>query len=526
MFQCHKCRSINYDEKDPFLCNACGFCKYAKFEYTLTTRACCAVDPIENEDDRKKAIFNINSLLDKADKVYKQLILNKPVLESWIMKISESGLGFENESTINSAAANGVAAGGSQVNQYIQQLALRYCGDCKNSFEELSKIIQKVMATRKELVTFDASRKGKVPLSAKGVATHSDATGPSNMKGKELVGMNNTGSIRRQSSRCFGCASASVEHCLTLLRALATKPDSREELYQQGLIQQLMEYNLRRGTTAMRHEVRKLICLLTCDNPEATDHLNSLLSDKVEMALKGQARGHLDLDESVRHDMTLLAVTLAREDTCWERRLKCVLKLFLLSTRGGGETDLRQSGGWAVHLSPSVMENITLPCLKILHDLAKPVGPSTKSKQFLGALPPPPSKSKGSKHQPFCRDISWLSKEGTSSNDMGTSLFGEGIDVERWISGDPDYSFSVWEQRNFNKKILPDRSKAAIVPSKAKGLGVEPAEMKPRRSSSPSITSEHLVGGSHKIETAIMETIGMYQNILVLSRAFYQHPGR
>ena len=25
--QCHKCRTINYDEKDPFLCNSCGFCK-------------------------------------------------------------------------------------------------------------------------------------------------------------------------------------------------------------------------------------------------------------------------------------------------------------------------------------------------------------------------------------------------------------------------------------------------------------------------------------------------------------------
>ena len=50
-------RAINYDEKDPFLCNACGFCKYAKFDYTLTARACCAVDPIETEDDRKKVRF-------------------------------------------------------------------------------------------------------------------------------------------------------------------------------------------------------------------------------------------------------------------------------------------------------------------------------------------------------------------------------------------------------------------------------------------------------------------------------------
>lgn len=47
-------RSINYDEKDPFLCNACGFCKYARFDFMLFAKPCCAVDPIENEEDRKK----------------------------------------------------------------------------------------------------------------------------------------------------------------------------------------------------------------------------------------------------------------------------------------------------------------------------------------------------------------------------------------------------------------------------------------------------------------------------------------
>jgi len=66
-------RSINYDEKDPFLCNACGFCKYAKFEYSLAVRPCCTVDPIENEEDRSKAILNVNSLLEKADIEYKKV---------------------------------------------------------------------------------------------------------------------------------------------------------------------------------------------------------------------------------------------------------------------------------------------------------------------------------------------------------------------------------------------------------------------------------------------------------------------
>ncbi len=50
-------------------------CRYAKFEYSLTARPCCAVDPIEKEEDRNKALATINSLLEKADKVLAILFL-------------------------------------------------------------------------------------------------------------------------------------------------------------------------------------------------------------------------------------------------------------------------------------------------------------------------------------------------------------------------------------------------------------------------------------------------------------------
>lgn len=80
-------RAINYDEKDPFLCHSCGFCKYAKFDYVLTAKPCCAVDPIENDDDRNKTVSSINSNLEKADRLYKQLVSSKPLLEVNILKI-------------------------------------------------------------------------------------------------------------------------------------------------------------------------------------------------------------------------------------------------------------------------------------------------------------------------------------------------------------------------------------------------------------------------------------------------------
>lgn len=41
------------------------------------------------------------------------------------------------------------------MNRGIQLLAHRYCIDCKQTYNELSKIIQGVLASRRELVKFD-----------------------------------------------------------------------------------------------------------------------------------------------------------------------------------------------------------------------------------------------------------------------------------------------------------------------------------------------------------------------------------
>ena len=68
VYQCHKCRAINYDEKDPFLCNSCGFSKYAKFDIFLDGKSCSAVDPIESEDDRKKVREGVGHLGEEGER--------------------------------------------------------------------------------------------------------------------------------------------------------------------------------------------------------------------------------------------------------------------------------------------------------------------------------------------------------------------------------------------------------------------------------------------------------------------------
>ena len=106
--------------------------------------------------------------------------------------------------------------------------------------------------------------------------------------------------------------------------------------------------------------------------------------------------------------MTLLGVTVQREDSCWEQRLRCVLKIFIMATNEGGKT------------SPTVVEYITLPCLKILHGLMR------GSTQQLGK-PDDKSDTPQATLTPF---------EGSS------------LSVDKWLSEVDGQTFEDWQKRS------------------------------------------------------------------------------
>ncbi|XP_042144242.1 E3 ubiquitin-protein ligase UBR4-like isoform X1 [Ixodes scapularis] len=443
VFQCHKCRAINYDERDPFLCNSCGFCKYAKFDYTLTAKPCCAVDPIEGEEDRKKAVGSINALLEKADKVYRQLMAHKPALELLLLKVQEQGMvdrALEEE--VAAAAAGTASTGGTSapatgssaassntVNRAIQQLAQKYCTDCKTSFDELSKIVQKVLASRKELVEYEHKQRDR---------RKSQGTAVQPLRSEQHLGTLGAPATNKQSSgKCYGCASAAVDHCITLLRALATSVPYRQLLCEEGLIGELVEHNLRQGWVQVGH----LVCLLTRDNLVATNHLNALLMERISLALlRGSSSrrsprqqqlpsiastsastssttappkrpeplaivGSPDLPSAVRHEVALLALSLQKEDSCWEQRLRCVMRLFLMGVTSQ---------------SPVVLESITLPCLKILQAVIKPESPVTK------------------------RNKDKSIEELASVRPSGMSV---SVDLRGWLAEDASQSYAAWKGR-------------------------------------------------------------------------------
>ena len=430
VFQCHKCRAINYDEKDPFLCNACGFCKYAKFDYTLTARQCCAVDPIENEEDRKKAITTINTLLEKADRIYKQLQQHRPLLEKLLIQVTEHG-SERLDDAMPPAGGGSANVPSSNVNKAIQSLALKYCSECKSSFDELSKIIQKVLACRKELVEYDCQQREAVSVASQAspVTSPRDNTSDPMLKAKPMPSCKpKMGKESVKASNCYGCASSAVEHCITLLRALVTNTNLRQILCGQGMIKELIDYNLRHGSLQVRIEVRSLLCLLTKDNRRATEEMNNLVMTRISSALKGYL-SNPDLGSSVRHEILLLATSLQQEDTCWEQRIRCVMRLFLMGMQ---------------MKNPVITDCVTLPCLRILQHLIKPE-PNKKDKQ---------------------------TQEIDLTRHLPADLH---VNSEQWLKGDPKHSFQNW------KKILPKRTPS----EKTEG---EKPETKPDQEESKKIT--------------------------------------
>ena len=204
-------------------------------------------------------------------------------------------------------------------------MAQGYCINCKNTYHELSKIVQGVLASRKELARYDQKKAelGSVFSPSEpstpavlSTPTHSldevsfschlisllDSVYCSSICLAQFIGFlpplitqsySPTSHLPPQppsfpsaasqihKSQCFGCCSAATEHCVTLLKSFALQPQTRRQLVLRKLIQELVDFNLRNGNPQMQRDIRDLLCIVTRDDEVATAELNKYVSDRV-----------------------------------------------------------------------------------------------------------------------------------------------------------------------------------------------------------------------------------------------------
>jgi hypothetical protein len=242
----------------------------------------------------------------------------------------------------------------------------------------------------------------------------------------------------RPQNKCFGCANAFVSHCLSLLEQLAGAPEGIAAVVSgkgggKGIIEELLHNNLHHATGKTRSEVRRVICLLTKDNLDATRLLNSLINEKLDYAVQHQKS--LDLGSFVENEMALLAESCLLQDSVWEERLRLVMQRFFAAV----ERDAS---------NPVIAEHIILPCLNILVNLATSVRPATVSGL------PVPQHLKTTEAMEIDQGATPQKKAGETATVTITATVDSAlpsVSYEQWSQ--TEASYKEWKQQNQGKLI-------------------------------------------------------------------------
>ena len=107
---------------------------------------------------------------------------------------------------------------------------------------------QKVIASRRELVAYDRLQNngdiiaGHRRPSESMLAYYQDSA-------MDVISPDTSeAGVELRSSRCYGCSCAATEFCVKLLQVLATESGLRDELCRCGLLRELLDSNLKRGS--------------------------------------------------------------------------------------------------------------------------------------------------------------------------------------------------------------------------------------------------------------------------------------
>ena len=328
VFQCVKCRHINYDERDPYLCVECGYSRYAKFEWTIVSRPCTTADPVESEEERRRADIEVKKYLEKTDVTWRKLTEQRNQLEKELEKIQFSEERREETSPKSS------------------NLASKY-SECKSSFNEIINTVRNLSANRIQLLEYEKR---------------------TNMEFGHTVDSGDDVIFTKKISNCYGCSINGAENAVLLLRALSTLEPVRVRLIDAGMVLKLLDAPLSLGSAKLRSLVRRALCRLVRGSDKASAQLGNELRQRI-MHTAIQNQRNPQLVGLVRHDLELLKETLKYKDIGWETRLKAALSVFMEAS------ELCKDENKGI----SIVNGVLLPCLDIIQQQSSFDSPGEQS---------------------------------------------------------------------------------------------------------------------------------------------------
>jgi hypothetical protein len=300
--QCGQCRNINYENLRAFLCNECGFCKHARFSFTLTARTSFAAPRIESQEDADRALVQLSNESSFAARRCADLMSIKQAL-THLVSHTPPELGGplprnERESSSHSKSKDRPRV---EFRRKLVDLSHEkrftmanrlYNKESRSVLSEWCSHLLLLQGSRDELArwhSLSSSSSGfflSLPL-------------------------------------CFGCLNAFVSLCLELFELLASFPSVRSLLVRVGALAVLFDaepLSLRKTDLI---KSTSLLCLLVQDEEEGSAELSRRLVDALDQAVS--LRHQLSFASFPHRSMKVLCESVLLQDHFWPSRLLALL---------------------------------------------------------------------------------------------------------------------------------------------------------------------------------------------------------
>lgn len=287
-FQCAKCRAINYVEKEPFLCQSCGFCKYAQISLFVVCRALPGAQHITCDAERGQCVQEITQLLIKMETTKTKLTGYRAACESLYLRnrpLPPYKLHVENNHTSEFFDANGTMNIEQLPFQSITMPMNNLAVAIRTLHSELCQQTQQLMYLHEELNRYDHA-------SEVSVVFHK----PQNI------------SYYSTGQSCFGCLCNQLLHSVALLHSSCDDENALNLiLSSDSLIEKLGV--LAQTYETLREEVEELLVRLMFDRLDVTTKVEKLIHT-----------GDINLSVMVKSLMYAA-------DPTWQQKLKLLIRL-------------------------------------------------------------------------------------------------------------------------------------------------------------------------------------------------------
>ncbi|EFO26755.2 hypothetical protein LOAG_01731 [Loa loa] len=252
VFQCVKCRAINYDEKEPFLCNSCGFCKYARLEAVLVGRSSPSVQAIEDDNDRKMTYTLMETLLNDIESTRCHIGIIGAFLErcSWDSEPATRPNMILKHMTLQSFT------------NFLSSLNLKEDCAFETLYRSAEKLHNKLCEQTRQLAAFRAE-----------IFRYDIENGDEVLPDKPL-----TSNLHFNSDYCVGCVSALIVHCVALIQAACSDTNAMEEIIHQDFVFSRLVTACALGDPVAR-SIHSLIWNLSEVSKEATQKMCELVEN-------------------------------------------------------------------------------------------------------------------------------------------------------------------------------------------------------------------------------------------------------